>query len=80
MKKKIQDLQFDDFIRVIPAKELEKVLEFQCGKREVKKFWDFMVGQTIQSLEAQGGIYVGDFERYLKYRKQGIKKNFPLDD
>lgn len=79
-KKKIQKLEFEDFVHVIPMVELEKTIEYHCGKREVKRFRDFMAGQTVSLLESQGGVYVGDFLRYLKERKRGIKKNFPLWD
>lgn len=80
-KKSINDLKFDDFTHVIPAKEIENTLLFHCGKREVKHFWNFMAGQTISALEEQGGIYAGDLQRFLKYRKQGMKgSKMPLDD
>jgi len=80
MLKKINEARIEEFMGVIPNDLLEKQIEEVYGKNEVKKFNDFMRGQTVMSLEAQGGIYACDLRRFLEYRKRGMKKNFPLDD
>jgi hypothetical protein len=75
--KKITELTINDFLYVIPWEEVERTL----GKRESKHFDNFMRGQTVQSLEAQAGVYRGDLEEFLRYRKKGFSgKNMPLDD
>ena len=81
MKKTIKELRLDDFTHVIPYKEFEKVLQFHCGKKEIKHFSDFMIGQTVSMLEAQAGIYATDIIRFLNYRRKGlVGKKMPLDD
>lgn len=74
-KIKITELKLDDFISIIPSKELERILEYRCGKKEVKHFWNYMNGQTVAMLEQQSGIFVIDLIRFLKYRKRGLWKD-----
>jgi len=84
MKKKISQLSLDDFTHVIPKREIEEILIFHLGKikgkKEIERFNHFMIGQTMAILERQPGIYASDLERFLRYRRQGISKKFPLDD
>ncbi len=80
MLKKINEAKIEEFMWVIPAQVLEDQLRKEYGKNEVKKFNDFMRGQTMMVLDSQSGIYSCDLRRYLEYRKRGMKKNFPLDD
>lgn len=80
----ISQYTVEDFMFVIPATEIESYMNLYLGKpegkKEIKKFWDFMRGQTMQLLSEQGGVYTSDLQRYLDYRKKGMKNNFPLDD
>lgn len=82
MKKiSIQKLTFDHFTNIIPAEELSRTLEYYCGKREVKHFWNYMRGQTMSILERQAGVYAIDIQRFLKYRRINLAgKKMPLDD
>ena len=60
MKKEIttNNLTMDYFCACIPYEQLELVM----GKREYKKFMNYMFGQTVPI----GGVYEWDLKRYLK--------------
>ena len=74
MKTKIK---LDDFFQVVPRNIIEGVF----SKKELKHFDDYMVGQTISLLKQQGGYYVTDIARFLRYRQKGLLgKEMPLDD
>ena len=50
--------KIEQFCECIPDEQL-KIL---FGKREYKKFWKWMIGQTCPT----GGVFKWDLERYLK--------------
>ena len=80
-KKKITELNIDDFTSILPYHEVKEVLEYYCGKREVTQLENYMVGQTMSMLPQQAGIYIIDLIRFLRYRSRGLKgKKMPLDD
>lgn len=81
MKKSIKDITVEDLCTVLPYEHVLKVLEFLCGKREVKQLEDYMNGQTMAALGDQSGIYITDLIRLLNNRKADLKaKDMPLFD
>ena len=74
----IKDLTIEDFIFVIAWPLIEHVL----GKRETKQFCKFMDGQTCGYIPGTEipAVYIDDLIRFLKYRRQGMKGKYPLDD
>ena len=52
-----KEITIDKFCECIPVEQIEIVM----GKREAKKFWKWMVGQTCPI----GGVYKWDLENYL---------------
>jgi hypothetical protein len=51
-------LTIDDFTSTISPVEIDRVM----GVRESKKFWKWMIGQTM----SENGVYRWDLERYLQ--------------
>lgn len=65
MKYDITKLKIENFGVGVPDKDLL----FNLGKAEYKRLQKWLRGQTCPL----GGVYPHDLERYLYYRKQGIK-------
>lgn len=78
--KKITEITFEDLVTMVPVNELYSQLEYLCGKREVKKLQEHLMGSTCGIIKEQFGIYPIDIKMFLNYRGGGISKNFPLYD